>query len=74
MYGHTSLDNLHVHVHVIYYTVGQLAFSLYFWPSLKVFILSMHGITCSTCTLYLALITANSKALNCSTPSLAGNK
>ena len=31
MYGHTSLDNLHVHV--IYYTVDQLAFSLYCWPS-----------------------------------------
>ena len=36
------------------YTVGLLlhvvllAFSLYCWPSLKVFILSMHGITCST--------------------------
>ena len=26
----------------------QLAFSLYCWPSLKVFIFSMHGITCST--------------------------
>ena len=36
------------------YTVGLLlhvvllAFSLYCWPSLKVFIHSMHGITCST--------------------------
>ena len=34
------------------YTVGLLpillAFSLYCWPSLKVFIFSMHGITCST--------------------------